>query len=295
MPKIFKDFINGMVFGVTQIVPGVSGGTIAIILGFYDELIESINQFRKEPRKCLKFIIPIGLGTVVGVIVFSTIISYLLNYFSFPTMSFFIGLVIGIIPLIYQKVKEPGKSLSLDAILLIAIPILILVVISGLTPVAVTDPAEIIRDMSIPYMIFIFIVGFIGAAAMIIPGLSGSFIMLLLGVYTLITFSFSSVTDWLTDPTNISLFIDICKVLAPFGLGVVIGVLCTARLVENLLKNYAKIIYPIILGLLVGSVYSLFNRPEVYHSGISVPIVAVGIIMLLLGCVVSYSIGKKRL
>ncbi|MCL2702526.1 MAG: DUF368 domain-containing protein [Defluviitaleaceae bacterium] len=295
MIKYFKTFINGAAFGITQIVPGVSGGTIAIMMGFYDRLIETVNYFTKDYRKHSRFLIPFLMGVAFGILAFSEIITYLLTNFSMPTMLFFIGLIIGIIPHMYKKIKKPGIMLKPGEITLIAVPIAALIIISSLRNETAALPAEIIGSIGLPYMAFIFIAGVIAAAGLLAPGISGSLLLLLMGIYHVITYSVSSVRHLLADITNAALWADICKVMIPFAIGVIIGGLSMARLIEKLLKNYTRIINPIILGLLLGSVYSLFNQPVVFQSGTSVIAVIIGVFMFLLGSVLSFIMGKKRL
>ena len=299
MIKMIRNFLNGLAFGITETVPGFSGGTTAIILGFYDELIKSVNSFRKEYKKSLKFLAPLLLGIAVGVLTFSSIANYLLTNYSFPTMAFFIGLIAGIIPIIYSKVKEPGRRFKIREIILIIVPVLILIIITHLRSItntgAVTNPAEVIENIDVPFMIFIFISGIIGAAALIIPGISGSFVLLLMGIYPLATYSLSSISVFLTDITNTALFFNICKVLVPLAIGVIIGGLSMARLIEKLLKDHKKTIYSIILGLLSGSVFALFSEPMVYKSGISTITIAIGTATFFLGCILSFVMGKKHL
>ena len=292
---IIRNFLNGLAFGITETIPGVSGGTIAIILGFYDELIETVNHFTNNLRKRIKFLLPLLFGIATGLIVFSSIITYLLTNFSFPTMAFFIGLIVGIIPLIFIKVKDPSRWFTLKELALILLPCLTLVVIANLKPVSVTDPADVIKNIGVPFMIFIFIAGIIAAAALVIPGVSGSFMLLLMGIYRLATYSISSIGSLLADITNTSLMLNIAKVLVPLAAGIIIGGLSMARVIEKLLKNHHKTIYLIILGLLLGSVYALFRDPVTYQSGLSVLHVIIGIATFSIGSVISYSLGKKHL
>ena len=294
MVKGIKNFLNGLAFGITETIPGVSGGTIAIILGFYDELIKTVNHFTKDIKKSIRFLAPLLLGMATGLFLFSSIITFLLANYSFPTMTFFIGLIVGIIPVIYSKVKEPGRAFGIKKILLIVIPIILLIVISKLGGTPIADHAETVANIDIPFMAFIFFSGIIAAAALVIPGVSGSFVLLLFGVYPLITYSVSSIRFWLADIANIALMISFCKVLVPLGVGVVIGGLSTARLVEKLLNSYYITVYSVILGLLTGSVYVLFTEPIVYQSGISAPIIALGMLTLTGGFALSFNLGKSR-
>jgi len=295
MIKIVRNFLNGIAFGITETVPGVSGGTIAIVLGFYDELIEAANHFTEDYRKYLKLVIPLLIGVAAGLITFSSIINYLLTNFSFPTMAFFIGLVVGIIPHIYAKVKEPGRFFTAKETVLILLPMLALMIISHLKPATVTDPAVVISGITLAYMILLFFSGIIAAAALVMPGVSGSFMLLLIGVYHVATYSVSSIRHLLIDMTNISLMTDIAKVLVPLGLGIIVGGLLMTRLIEKLLQNHYKTMYSIILGLLIGSVYALFRDPIVYQSGLSALIIVAGVVTFLLGSVISFNLGKTKL
>ncbi|MDR0325062.1 MAG: DUF368 domain-containing protein [Oscillospiraceae bacterium] len=298
MLSLLRNYINGLAFGITETVPGVSAGTIAIILGYYSELIETINHFTRDIRKRLKFAIPFVLGIATGIVAFGSIIQYLLKHYSLPTMLFFIGLITGIIPIIFTKIKDPGrgvKGFKPGQIAQIAVPVLVLAVTSYLKADEAVEAAAVISAMNIPYMIFIFFAGIAAAAALIIPGISGSFVLLLIGVYPLVTYSLDSIRRWLGDMGNMELLLDICKVMIPLGVGIIIGGLSMARLIEKLLKNYYKTIYSIIFGLLIGSVYALFNDPIVYQSGVSMWMTVIGIVTFLLGGVLSFTLGKKRL
>jgi len=295
MLKVIRNFFYGLAFGIIETIPGVSGGTIAIILGYYFELIEVINHFTENLKKNLQFLVPLVIGIVTGILVFSSIVSYLLVHYSFPTMLFFIGLVTGIIPHIFSKVRDDGQSLKFKDIVLIVIPFLVLLTISFLKGASGAKPEDLINTVDVPFMIFIFFSGVLGAVALVIPGISGSFVLLLLGIYPLAIYALSSIRLFLADISNIQLMLKICKVVAPLAVGIVVGGLSMTRIIEKLLKNYHKILYSIIFGLLLGSVCVLFKNPLVYRSGISVIIIVLGVVTFTLGCVLSFGLGKSRL
>ena len=301
MLSSIRNFINGLAFGITQIIPGLSGATIAIMLGFYFELLEAINCFFKDIRKNLKFLTPIFIGMIAGIIIFSSIVNFLLTNYSFPTMLFFIGLIAGILPHIYARVREDGTSgrryekLKIKNIVFIAIPFIILVIASFLQEASVTSPAELVDNIGIPFIIFLFVTGVLAAAALILPGFSGSFVLLLLGVYHLAIYSISSIRHLLLDFSNITLMLNIIKVLLPMGLGVIVGILSMAKLIDKLIKNYNKLLYTIIFGLLLGSIFALFREPIVYQSGVSALAIVIGVVTFVSGAVLAYVLGKKRL
>ena len=296
MKKHLKNFLNGMAFGATETVPGVSGGTIAIILGFYDDLIRTINNFRKDKKNALRFLLPIAAGVAVGVLTLGYIINLMLEKYSFPTMSFFVGLIIGIIPLIFLKIKKPGKGLELNKIILIVVPMAFLFGITFLGELNFGDEASFIATMDVWFMLFIFVSGIVAAAALVIPGVSGSFVLLLIGIYPLATHCVSAIKDYISDIGNTALLVDICKVLVPLALGVAVGGITMVKLIERLLEKHHDTVYSVILGLLVGSVYVIFNNPIVTKSGMAsdfIYVIAAG--TLILGAVTSFFIGKKKL
>ena len=294
MLKTIRNLLNGLAFGITETVPGVSGGTIAIILGFYDELIGAINNFRKEPKRYLKFLLPILAGVIVGFVAFSGVMTYLLTNYTLPTMTFFIGLIVGIIPIIFAKVKEPEGGLRSGRLAMIGLPALLVIVLAGLKGVEIREPVDVIAGIDFPYMLFLLLAGAIAAMALVVPGISGSFVLLLIGIYPLATYSISSIRYLISDPST-ALLLDICKVLVPLGIGVVIGGLLMCRLIEGLLTRHYKIAYSIILGLLLGSIYALLRAQILEQSGIQAQTVIIAVITCVAGCVLSYNLGKKRL
>jgi len=291
------DFGSGMSFGVAQIIPGVSAGTIAIILGFYDRLIEAMNNITKDFRKQIRFIIPFAIGIVVGILALSSLISFLLERFSFPTMLFFIGLIAGTLPMFNRKVQDSKGELGKWSIVLIIIPAMVvmaLAIIRNLNYNATAiDPAETVANINVAFMLYLFAVGVVAAAALIIPGLSGSFILLLAGVFPLATFSVSSIIMLLTDPTNFDLMLDIIKVLGPLGVGVLVGMFSTARLIGGLFKRHAPVIYRIIYGLMIGSIFALIVEPMVLQSDSSIPILLLGVVTAAVGCVLSFRLSER--
>jgi putative membrane protein len=293
MGKVINGLFRGIVFGVTGLVPGVSAGTIAIIMGFYNELIEAVNHFTEDVRKHIKFLLPLAFGTAAGLILFSSVIQYLLTHFSFPSMTFFIGLIVGGIPLIFKRAMKTGRSAGIKEISLILLPVIVLLIISNVRPVSIIDPAEAIAGMTVPFALFIFLTGIISGAALVVPGLSGSHMQLLFGTYALVTYSVSSVRYLLTDLLNTELLFDIVKVLVPLGVGMLIGGLLMARLIEKLLKDYHRQTYFIILGLLLGSVYTLFREPILFESGRTVTVIVIGIVTFAAGGIVSFIFGES--
>ena len=283
MFKLLRNFINGLIFGTSLIIPGLSGGTLAIILGFYEQLLEAINNVTKDFRRYSSFIFPFGIGVVVGLVALASVIQFLLDVQFFLTMMFFIGLIIGIIPSIY---KRAGGRPSLVEWPLIIIPIIILIVIAHLGD---SGNDATYTTMSVPFMIFLFIIGIVVAASLLLPGLSGSFVLLMAGVYPLATYAVSSLRLVLAG--NLDALMGIIMVLGPLGAGAIVGLFLMARLLERLFKNHGRAVFLVVVGLMIGSVYALLVAPQMWQANFNIPI---GIVICAVGVILSYKMGANK-
>ncbi len=280
---MLKLFLKGIVFGVANIIPGVSGGTIAIVLNIFDKLIHSINQLFKDPKESFRFLIPIGLGAVFGILFFSSIISYGMENHSFITAMLFAGLVTGSIPMIYAIATKEKKFTSTNYIGVVLAFILVVL----MSTLKVSSGFTVDVNGSITTYLYLFLCGIIASSAMIIPGVSGSFVMILLGVYSVIINTLSLVKEYLMDISNYTILFDIFQVIIPIGLGICIGIFLTTKLIEKLFEKNKSMSFSIILGLILGSIYSIFYDPETYSSGMSLYSVIIGILTFALGYIIS--------
>lgn len=229
--------IKGIVIGIATLVPGVSGGTMAIILGVYDEMIHSLSSFFKDIKKNTLFLATIGLGGIIGIASFSKIIEYSLNNFKFPMIYLFLGIIIGGIPVLYKKADVDNKKKS-DWLYFIvgAILILIMSIYSG-TIVNLASSTGILN------FIFLTIAGIIIAVALILPGISTSFMLLVLGLYDITLKAINNVE---------------INFLIPIVIGVGLGVIGTTKVLENCLMKSPRKTYMLILGFVVGSIAEVF-------------------------------------
>ena len=175
--KIFL-VLKGFVIGIANIIPGVSGGTLAITLGIYEDLIKAISHFFSNIKENLKLLIPIFIGMVLSLAILSNVIGYSLEHYPIPTTLFFVGLILGGLPLLVKHIKGKEKSISNWIVFLITF--LIVAVFAFLkSGNAMVD----LSNLSIGGYLLLFIVGVVAAATMVIPGISGSFVLMLLGYY----------------------------------------------------------------------------------------------------------------
>ena len=304
MLKDIKIFFNGAVYGMTLIVPGVSATILAVIIGFYKELIWTINHFREDCLKNLRYLLVFALGLTGGAVLFSSIIIHLLEKFSFPVMLFFIGLLAGIVPLIAAKAflaKHPanGGDQRIIHIIMLRISLSIfsmigLIFLSRAVNVNTANPAEAIGAVNLSMILYIFIAGILNGATLVIPGLSGALLLLIMGLYPLVIYAISSVGIFFGDITNLVLLRSICLVLLPFGIGALFGCLAMARLMEKLMRDFNEAVHAVILGLILGSIAAIFLDPMIYQSGVSPVLVIIGVITFCAGCVIALLLGRKQ-
>ena len=280
-------FIKGIVVGVANIIPGVSGGTIAVVTGIFDPLIEAINTLFKKFKKNLKFLLPVGLGLVVGIVAFSKLIGLSLEKFPLQTGLFFAGLVIGSVPLILRKAGAGSKFkyIYLVPFALCAAAVVALAVFQTyFSPEAGSVAAGELPKLTFGMILKLFFGGMLSAGAMVVPGVSGSLVMMLIGIYD----------DVLAMISGLVSFSDMHKVLAaalcaiPLGLGIIAGIFTIAKIISFLFKKFRTGTYYGILGLLCGSVLALLISLRQYSIAFTVPGILVAVLTLCAGIAIAF-------
>lgn len=271
--------LKGFLLGIANIIPGVSGGTLAITLGIYNDLIGAISHFFKNLKKNLFFLIPLGIGMVLAILLGSKVISLCLDKFPFPTTLFFIGLIVGGIPLLTKKIK--GKKLKPINAAAFLLPFSVVMLMTFLNE---GNNAVNLTNVNFIQMLLLFLVGMVAAATMVIPGVSGSFVLMLLGYYKPIVSTIGNLTDF-------SLFWHNVLVLAPFGLGVLIGIVLIAKLIEYLLKKHETATYYAIIGFVTSSVIGLVV-PLIGGKASTLEVLA-GIVLFIMSFIIGYKLGDE--
>lgn len=285
------DIIKGMLIGVANIIPGVSGGTMMVSMGVYEKIIGVVNNLFKDIKKSILTLLPLGIGMVLGVAVFSFIIPWCLEVYPLPTSLCFIGLILGGVPTIVKPAKESlhkeGKSISVPHIIAF---VFFFVLAVGMAAMNDVQSSSASFDLNIGFMIAIFIIGVVTAATMVVPGVSGSLVLMILGYYEGIMSSISGFIaavfawDW-------SLIWYYVGVLAPFGIGVVVGIFAVAKLIEFLFNKFPSITYCGILGLIIASPIAIIIKMG--HNNINVLTAIIGVVLLVVGAWFTYWFGKK--
>ena len=249
MLESIKLFFVGIILGVANIIPGVSGGTLAVVFNIYDRIIGLISLNIKKIISEWKFILPIGLGMVAGIIGFSKVITFLFENYPMQTNLFFVGIIAGSIPLVLRKINssiqetqvKKNKKPYVSTVISFLVALAVMIVMAFFKDIS--GSSIIYTELSVKLFFTLMISGAVGAVAMIIPGISGSFLMLALGTYATII---GSLSDF-----NIPLMI-------PTAIGILLGLLCGAYLVRTLMEKVPAQTYGSILGLVVGSIFTVF-------------------------------------
>ena len=278
MEKIIL-IIKGIVIALANIIPGVSGGTLMITLGVYEQIIDIISHPFKNLKNNWKFILFIGIGLVTGVLGFSKLISYCLDKFPLATPLFFIGLILGGLPLLFRKgkVKENIK-ISNIVIFLITFGIVLLFTFLKSRESIVTITTDF-KGVTL-----LFLVGMVAASSMIIPGISGSFMLMLLGYY-------KPIIDTISNLTKFNNLWDNLKILIPFGIGIVVGIVLVAKLIEYLLKKFEIKTYFGVIGFVLASIIAIIV--PLFKVNFNVVELIVGLILMTIGSLATFKISNK--
>ena len=268
--------LKGFIMGIANIIPGVSGGTLAIILGIYEKLINILSCLWKNIKENLKFLIPLFLGMGIALIAGSYVIDWGLTNFPIATTMFFIGLVIGGIPFIYAKVHKKYNVVNIIIFLIIAAAVILISLWS-------MDRVISLNKIDFLLVVRLFFVGMTAAATMIIPGISGSLVLMNLGYYEGIISAIKGLTDIHQLGHNIC-------ILLPFGIGVIVGLVLVARLIKWLLNKFPVQSYFGILAFVLASIVSIILKIDATDFVVSEFIL--GFVLLIGGAFVTFSLAQ---
>ena len=279
-------FIKGMAIGIANAIPGVSGGTIAFVLGIYEKLTYSISSLPmsliklrwKDVAESLKILIPVFLGAIISIFLFLNIISFLFANYPIPTKIFFVGLVLGSFPFVTKTVEKYDLKIFLAFFLgafIMAIFVYFDINEPEINKIIVESTYS---DFSVVYGIKLFFCGIAAAIAMVIPGISGSLLLLILGEYENISYFVSNITS------NFNYIYP----LIFLGVGIVIGIFAISKLITILIQKYRGIVFGFVLGILIVSFLSLW--PNI--TFLSVPMLAATVLSMCLGFLVAIVMEK---
>lgn len=289
------DTIKGIFIGIANIIPGVSGGTIALSMGIYDKLIGAVSNFLKDWKKSVITLLPILIGCGIGLVGFTFAIEYLLSEHTFVTCMTFIGLILGGLPILIRQLKEKlhkrGGSIGLSDILafviLFALAIFLPLLDSG---------EEVLKTLTATpgTMAIMFFIGIIASATMVIPGVSGSLVLMILGYYYGIIESIKTFLESLK-AFDVPALTNGFLILFPLGIGILLGIFLIAKLITFLFERYGVQTYCAILGLILSSPFAIFENTGLFDQlgQLNIMLILSGILLAVVGAVVTYMLGER--
>lgn len=277
--KNLKYILVGMAIGTAAIIPGISGGTIAILLKVYDKIIVSINRLFSNFKHSVLFLIPIIIGLALSILSLTIPMMFAFANFPIPVVSLFAGLIFGGT---FSLHKELPKKFNLNHSLILGVSFIVASLLGLFSIIGNLDGTKILEEVSISSGIILMIVGFLGVSAFIVPGISGSMLMLSIGFYipilnlirAMISFDYS----W---PQLFS--------FAFLAIGAFLGLVFISKLMGYLMKHHRSLFFVGILGFVLGSVISLYVNYEIidFYAGLTISTILLSVASLVFGFFIS--------
>lgn len=283
--KFVLEMLRGMVIGLANIIPGVSGGTMMVSMGIYDTLIHCITHLFKEFKKSILTLLPYAVGMVLAIGGLSFALKWAFAVYPLPTNTLFIGLILGGLPAILRQVKGKKKG---------AVGAVLFVVFFALIIVMQIFQSEHVATITLSFgeVVKLFVLGAVASATMVIPGVSGSMVLKLLGYYEpVVTVAIPGLIsglahgEWAAVGANVG-------ILLPFGLGIVVGIFAIAKLIEVLLARWEGQTYCAILGLVTASPVAILMATEMVNLSWSTLIIS--LLTFAIGFYVAWRLGGKE-
>lgn len=287
-----KRILYGVLIGVASIAPGISGGTIAIALGFYESLINAVADLLKHFKKNFLYLLPYGIGALVSMAALSVVINFFFIRFPLPTSTLFIGFILGTLPFIRGKFRqslEMTHECRRKASHVITMAIFFLIVLIPLFFKGSIGQVNLSGDfLSVLSLVG---VGVIAAATLVIPGLSGTMILTAIGYYKpLLSIASTFVTALVS--LNLSAALEQLIFIVPLGIGVIVGAFLLAKLVSFLFRTIPSYVYAAITGLIIAT--PIVMLADINPARISVLSVLCAIVTLAAGLLLIHFLGEEE-
>lgn len=289
----FMDVLKGIMIGIANVIPGVSGGTMAVSLGIYDKLIGAVSNLLRDWKNSLKTLLPLVLGCGIGIVGFTYAIEYLLSKHTFVTCMAFVGLILGGLPILVvslkKELRKSGSSIDISGVL----AFVILFAVAVFMPM-MNAGEEVLKTFSVTpgTLISLFAVGVIASATMVIPGVSGSLVMMILGYYYGIIDTIKGFLDSLKALDMAGLTHGFA-LLMPFGIGLLLGIFLIAKLITFLFNRYGIQTYCAIIGLIIASPFAIFYNTGLLGQlgSLNAGQIGLGVVLAAVCGVVTYKMG----
>lgn len=288
-PNFISYLLKGLAIGTAAIIPGISGGTIAFMLGIYDQIIEAIVSLRRHTKKSLELLLPVGIGIVVAIGLLTYPMGLALIYAPFPTVTLFAGFILGSLP---QLIKDLPVTLNLRAWVFLFVPAIIAMLLGVFSVIGELDATSVLTGDAFLPKLSLIVVAFLGVSAFVVPGISGSMLLLSIGFYEPILSSLRRLLDNLFDLNGL-----IPEVInfGLLGVGALVGFVVISVVMKWLLTHHRQDVNLAVFGFILGSLVAIFYNYEMVpvYEQLDVFMVVLGVITLTLGGYISLELNKR--
>lgn len=274
MKKQLTLVLKGMLIGLGKVIPGVSGSLIAVSLGVYEQAMEAIGHFLKHTKENILFLGTLSIGILVSIVFGSQMVVYLLEFFYVPTMLLFIGFIAGAVPSLSKKIHDKNKTF----LFYFCIAFLFLFLLQFFS-----SSSHFVPEKNINSYLVIIGIGFLDAATMVIPGVSGTAIFMILGCYAFVLNLFANISTFYLVLSNFPYYFF-------FGVGLLLGVLLVSRMMSYLFLKHNQMTYSLIMGFTISSILLLLQKVFLY--GVTFLELSIGIVLACIGYFTSLKFGS---
>ena len=275
MNKKIKEISLGIIFGISCIIPGFSGGTMLVILGLYESITNSLSKLSNNFFKTIKELFFFFLGTLIGAFVSSILINKCIKHFPFLTSSYFIGLIVATMPVIINKIKETKISKLSIIIFILTLIFSIYLIFNNQLNIKLIS----FDNYNIKTFIYILLISIISSSTMMIPALSGMSVLLIFGLY-------DEILNAISECIKLNI-INQLPILIPFIIGFIIGIILISKIINKIINNNSSLLWLIILSLLLISPIIIYKdtyitNKELFNENIIINIIT-SILMIIIG------------
>lgn len=283
------NFIRGFCMALADSVPGVSGGTIAFLLGFYDKFITSLDHLmsgtKRERMDAIKFLLRIGIGWVIGMGAAVSVLASIFDQKIYEISSVFMGLIVFAIPLIWKEEKDAlkGKYQNIPWALF---GVILVAAITFFNPVSGKGVNISVEHLDVALVLYIFVVAMIAISAMVLPGISGSTMLLIFGLYVPIISALKELLHF---------DFSYLPVMIIFGLGVLTGIALIIKTIKNALEKHRSQMIYFIVGMMIGSLYAIVMGPTTLeHTKPAMDLQTFRPVFFIIGAVIIFGLEKIK-
>jgi putative membrane protein len=288
-PNFMSYLLKGLAIGTAAIIPGISGGTIAFMLGIYDQIIDAIVSIRRHTKQSLQVLLPVGVGVIVAIGVLSYPMGLALMYAPFPTVTLFAGFIIGSLP---QLRKDLPRTFNAKSLVFLVVPAIVAMLLGVFSVIGELDATSVLTGDAFLPKLSLLVVGLLGVSAFVVPGISGSMLLLSIGFYEPVLSSLRRLLENLFDMNG--LLPEVIN-FGLLGIGALGGFALISVLMKWLLTHYRNEVNLAVFGFILGSLVAIFYNYEMIpvYENLNLIMVIFALITLASGVWISLELNKR--